>query len=257
MPRKPNGTSPLFSETATLERKIPLPGGLFLLIFRAPAVATHARPGQFLMVRLLGLDPLLPRPMSYFHAGKSRVWLLLKPYSRGTLRITALGKGDAVQLIGPLGVPFPRFEKVLLVGGGTGLAPLHFYARRYPQRVAAFVVGFRTHPGDRLLALLQGLHVPLALATEDGSLGVQGTVLDALTHLEVAPELPVILCGPTPMMRAVAERFPPDRTYVSLETPMACGTGVCMGCAVERADGKGYLRPCTEGPLFRLSEIRL
>ena len=257
MPKKPSETLPLFSETALLKRKQALPGGLFLLSFEAPRMAQHARPGQFLMIRLPGWDPLLPRPMSYFDARSGRILLLLKPYSRGTRRIVELSPGANVRLIGPLGTPFSPSERVLLIGGGTGLAPLHFYARRYPERVEALILGFRTHPGETLLALLQKLKVPLILATEDGSLGVRGTVLDALEKASWGENPTVWVCGPTPMMRAVADRFPPECVYVSLETPMACGTGVCMGCVVERAGGRGYLRPCTQGPSFRLRDIRL
>lgn len=219
-----------------------------------------AAPGQFLMVRGAewGDAPLLPRPMSYLSGGPTPS-ILVKVVGEGTTRMARAEPGEPFSLVGPLGVPWRApspGRRPVLVAGGVGVAPLLFLARAL---VAAgtrpvAIYGGRTKkdlPLDDDLALISDLHV----TTEDGSRGQRGRVTDALEAL-LADGVEVFTCGPDRMMAAVAEicarRDVPCE--VSVETPMACGYGVCLGCPLPAAGG-GYIYACTEGPCIDARRI--
>jgi dihydroorotate dehydrogenase electron transfer subunit len=200
-------------------------------------------------------EPLLRRPMSILSCDRGRLRILVQVVGIGTSKLTGALEGDVFPIIGPLGSGFPRLDRAILIGGGTGIAPLTFYARSHPETVDVFIVGFRTKPVDALLDLLEDTEVRTVMCTEDASLGIQGTVCDGLMTLDPPQDVHFLVCGPTPMLRALADILPSERTFVSLEGIMACGTGLCLGCAVKRRDGSGYLRACTDGPVFRLSDV--
>jgi len=212
-----------------------------------------AEAGQFTMLRgaAWGDAPLLPRPMSYLTGGASPS-VLIKVIGEGTARLARAEPGEPFTLLGPLGntwhAPAPG-RKPVLVAGGVGIAPLLFFARTLHAA------------GIRPLALYGGRSVrdlPLEdelsdvadvrLTTEDGSRGQRGRVTDVLDAV-LSEDSEVYACGPDRMMAKVAElcgvRDVPCE--VSLETPMACGYGVCLGCPVPTASG-GYLYACTQGP---------
>jgi dihydroorotate dehydrogenase electron transfer subunit len=234
--------------------------------------------GQFAMVRSAtwGDAPLLPRPMSLLTAG-TRPSILIKVVGEGTAHMAHASSGEPFHLLAPLGKPWspcPEDHTALLVAGGVGVAPLLYLARDLgvpstvavgaqlarPGRSAPVITlyGARTHhdlPLDDELAAVSELRI----ATEDGSRGTRGriTVLleQALAELG-SGKVKVYCCGPDRMMAAVA-RICAERSVaceVSLETPMACGYGVCLGCPVARATG-GYLYACTEGPCLDATTI--
>lgn len=246
------------------------------LALRVPGWPGFA-PGQFVMLspgavgRAERLDPLLPRPMAVYRAsgrdGAAEVEVLYKIVGRGTALLAEARPGDRVRLVGPLGRPFPEpgaGARALLVGGGTGIASLYELAARAARSGSDVRVLLGARTGAELMGLrdFQALGVPLRLATEDGSAGTRGLVT-ALLDAELAAaghggETRVYACGPTPMMRAAAERAAAAgcRCLVSLENPMACGFGVCLGCAVPRAGG-GTALVCRDGPVFDAAGIRL
>jgi dihydroorotate dehydrogenase electron transfer subunit len=194
--------------------------------------------------------PLLRRPFSVHRTGAGRVEVLLRAVGEGTRLLLALRAGDRVSMLGPLGRGFaldPDAGSVALVSGGLGVAPMPLAAReaRAAGLAVHWVHGART--GAELCAEWEGAHVHWA--TDDGSRGRRGTALDAV------PEGvgQVLACGPNPMLAAVAGRWPDAQ--VAIETAMACGTGVCLGCAVPRATGV-FDRACTEGPVYRADSIR-
>ncbi|HEY3497222.1 MAG TPA: dihydroorotate dehydrogenase electron transfer subunit [Polyangiaceae bacterium] len=223
---------------------------------------TTAEPGQFVMVRGAewGDAPLLPRPMSYLTAGHTPS-ILIKVIGEGTLRMGRAEPGEPFTLLGPLGLPWRTpspGRRPVLVGGGVGIAPLLFLARALatpgsgPKPLAIY--GGRTArdlPLDDDLAELAELRI----TTEDGSRGTRGRVTDVLAEL-LGPDKEVFTCGPDRMMAKVAElcaaRDVPCE--VSLETPMACGYGVCLGCPVPTSDG-GYLYACTQGPCVNARRV--
>lgn len=227
-----------------------------------------AGPGQFAMLSpgatgaAARFDPLLPRPMAVYRAvpepGGAAVEILYKVSGRGTRLLADARPGERVRVVGPLGVGFPLpapGQRALLVGGGTGIASLHDLAAaarlRGPVRV---LLGARS-AGDLMgRDDFAGLGVELRVATEDGSAGRRGLVTalleEALAEPGAGDDL-VYACGPTPMMRRAAE-IAADRgrrCVVSLENRMACGFGVCLGCAVPRAGG-GFALVCRDGPVL-------
>ncbi|MFW5740668.1 MAG: dihydroorotate dehydrogenase electron transfer subunit, partial [Myxococcota bacterium] len=216
----------------------------------------EARAGHFAMVRGAnwGQAPFLPRPMSLLNGGK-RPQVLVKVVGEGTRRLAASEPGDEFAILAPLGRPWsacPTDRTPVLVAGGVGVCPLLYLSREL------------TEQGHRPIALYGGrCSADLALedefadtsdlrvATEDGSLGDMGrvTVLVERTLAETHGKAKLYACGPEPMMAAVVAMAQKAGVpcEVSLETVMACGYGVCLGCAVPKTGG-GFLYACSDGP---------
>ena len=256
----------------SLERREAIGHAYHVLTFEAPE-PVPALPGQFAMVRsaMWGDAPLLPRPMSLLTAGH-RPSILIKVLGEGTGRMALASPGEPFSLLAPLGLPWspcPEDHRAILVAGGVGVAPLLFLARALAQSgargatdrpLALALYGARTHADLPLHADLAQVS-ELRVATEDGSRGVAGrvTVLVEQALEEIAAEgraAKVFTCGPSGMMAAVASLCAARGVLceVSLETPMACGYGVCLGCPVPRRAG-GFLYACTEGPCIDATAI--
>lgn len=253
-----------------------LRGGYFTLSFDIEGASAGASPlggvtpGQFVMLRgEWGRELLNPRAFSVLDADSDgRFSVLLKVYGRGTAALKALHPGDAVTVTGPLGqgFGFPTADgpKQLLVAGGVGLPPLHLQARRAFEAGLAdrieFFYGGRNAEDLVLLDDLERWGIRAELATEDGSVGTRGFVTEPLQRrLDAASEpVEVLSCGPTPMLASVRgiglqARVP---TFLCLEEEMACGFGVCLGCAVPVYGPKPYRYCCTDGPVFDAREVR-
>ncbi len=230
-----------------------------------------SEPGQFVMLSpgaraaVERQDPLLPRPMAVYRSaprdGGGEIEILFKTSGRGTALLAAARPGERVGVVGPLGRGFPEppaGRPALLVGGGTGIASLHDLAARAAKRGPTRVLlGARTASDLMGEADFEALGVELRVATEDGSRGTRGRVTELLEEaLAGAPRASVFACGPTPMMRRAAELAAArgSACFVSLENPMACGFGVCLGCAAPRAVG-GFVLVCRDGPVFEAGEI--
>jgi dihydroorotate dehydrogenase electron transfer subunit len=220
------------------------------LIVDVPGWPGH-RPGQFAMLALDPRgerhDPLLPRPMAVYRGAGERLEFRFKPVGRGTRLLGSLAGGAEVGVVGPLGNGFPPIsDGAVLVGGGTGIASLYELAAGAPARTRV-LLGGRSR-GDILgLGDFEALPLSLEVATEDGSLGHRGLVTELLGSRTGAS---IHACGPTPMMRRCAElaRQRGVRCLVSLEAHMACGFGICLGCAVPTRERFRYV--CTHGPVF-------
>ena len=185
-------------------------------------------PGQFFMLEAPGR--LLPRPMSLCRAPEGGLEFLIDPIGPGTEALCALGAGDALTILGPLGNGFSLdVERPLLVGGGIGIAPLPYLSDRLGQPPA--VLGFRT---DR--------HAEAAFLIPNAQVCVEPRLVTEL----IPPGRDVLACGPEPMLEAVRRLAP--AAQLAWEAPMACGYGACYGCAVE-VDGR-LKRLCVEGPVL-------
>jgi dihydroorotate dehydrogenase electron transfer subunit len=220
----------------------------FVLAFDAPEVAEAALPGQFVNL-LLRPGPLLRRPFSIHRAEGGRVEILLRAVGTGTAQLLSLDAADRVSLLGPLGRGFqldPAWGSVALLSGGLGVAPFPITAAA--ARMAGLEVTWvhGAHTAEDLCSEWEGDEV--RWATDDGSRGHHGSAVGAVPEGTGA----VLACGPNPMLAAVAERWPDAQ--VAVETYMACGTGVCLGCAVPRTSG-AYDRACQEGPVYRAADI--
>jgi dihydroorotate dehydrogenase electron transfer subunit len=202
----------------------------------------------------LGLrpDPLLPRPMAIYRGEGERLEFRFKPVGRGTRLLGRLAEGAPLGVLGPLGNGFPKpGARPVLVGGGTGIASLYGLAASCGGDVQILLGGGTR---DDILGLddFQALPAKLAVATEDGSLGQRGLVTDLL---KPGPEDEIYACGPNAMMRRAHElsRAAGCRAWASLESHMACGFGICLGCAVRTDAGFRYV--CTDGPVFDTREV--
>lgn len=262
----------------------PLRGEYFRLEIPAPRQAALASPGHFFMLGLPGagltLDPLLNRPISVLDVlpdddGRpGSLVFLVKKVGRGTRLMSSVAAGATLRCTGPLGNTFPEpspGERVVLVGGGVGIAPLHFCAARWAGRAALTVFYGGKRAADLPLLDRFGALEPGAVhvVTEDGSVGEEGLVTAPLgRYLADWPGERVYCCGPTPMMKAVCETAgDPARVWASLESRMACGIGICLGCALPVAAETAPTGPaspgpdvvmervCKEGPVFRADRI--
>jgi len=242
------------------------------LRMRLPSRPVSTRPGQFLMLIPGGLehkrsfDPLLPRPMAIYRTLPGNdgieVEVRYKVVGRGTSLLADHLPGERVGVVGPLGNGFPEpaeGAEALIVAGGTGVASVYELAAHAADKGRTRVlIGARTreHLGD--LSDFEALSVEFQLATEDGSAGHRGLVTELLERAlgESSEACCVYACGPTPMMRVAADLAAARtrRCFVSLENPMACGFGVCLGCAAPKASG-GYALVCKEGPIFDARDI--
>jgi dihydroorotate dehydrogenase electron transfer subunit len=238
-----------------------LDGALYWDLRVEAAGLPAGEPGQFSLLAPAARgawDPLLPRPLSLLDAGAGWQRFLFKRVGRGTARLAALRAGDFLSLIGPLGHAFGALSAGsdgVLVGGGVGIPPLHFLARRlaaagWPMRV---LFGFN-RAAEIPVALLAEFAAPIQLCTLDGSAGERGNPVALLAATRGEGPLAIKGCGPAPMLAALREAARPgDALELSLEEHMACGVGVCRGCMVPVADGAGgwrYATVCREGPVF-------
>jgi dihydroorotate dehydrogenase electron transfer subunit len=247
-----------------------------VLALAAPAIAASALPGQFVMLKTSrGMDPLLRRPFSIYETlrgadgAPSGITILNKRVGKGTGLLFEMEPGARLECLGPLGRPFEPVDpptEAWMVAGGVGLAPFVSLAEALRARRTPTTLFY----GARRAADLHGsetferLGVRLMLSTEDGSRGAHGLITAPLDSAlsAVAPSLEVRLyvCGPTPMMRAVADVAAAHhrRCDVSLEQVMGCGLGGCYSCVVPARDAGGiphHTRSCIDGPVFDATRI--
>ena len=247
-----------------------------VLVLEAAAIAAATEPGQFVMLKpTRSTDPLLRRPFSVFEVirnadgAPSAISILNKRTGAGTSLLYEAEPGATIGCLGPLGRPFEAVAppaEAWMVAGGVGLAPFVTLALRLQQlgTPSTLFYGARTAAELYYVELFERLGVHVVLATEDGSRGVAGRVTaplaDALSAVGSENEVKLSVCGPTPMMRAVARlaaehRRPCD---VSLEQVMGCGMGGCYSCVVlTRDDGQPphFVRSCIDGPVFDSARV--
>ena len=238
------------------------------LILRAPD--TPFSPGQFVMIQVNRRHiPLLRRAMAIFRWENQQLEIVYKAIGRGTNELAKRMPGEVLNVLGPLGNRYetpPSLRRAHLVTGGTGMVPLYPLARLLRNRDIQTILYFGGASSEDLLMQRRftELDVEVVPTTMDGSVGRRGLVTEALEErlgsLRLDPQTEMIFtCGPHLMMQRVSQIA---ATYgiqcqVSLETRMACGTGVCLGCVVgiHRDHKKDYPRVCTEGPVFYAKEV--
>jgi len=242
---------------------------LFEIEMIAPQVALLCEPGQFLQVRIdVNNDPLLRRPISIYDADKERgtIILLYKVVGRGTNLLTTVKAQEYLDIMGPLGKGFSlpaTAGKAVLVGGGVGVAPLLYLARRLQEMKCDVTVLYGAGSSKELAAAqrFENLPVQLLTATMDGSEGYKGLVTDLLKEQINPKETNVIYtCGPEIMMASVADYAVQHNIggECSLEENMACAVGACLGCARKlKSTDTGYVKVCKDGPVFNLQGIEL
>jgi dihydroorotate dehydrogenase electron transfer subunit len=268
---------------ATLLEQEQLARDTFRLRIAAPEIARRILPGQFVMLRLPGCtDPLLGRPFALYDTcfdglgNRIALDVVYLVVGKQTRLLTGLLAGDSVEVWGPLGNGFapPSVRHLVMVAGGIGQTPFLSVARealgernfgdpaRKVRRCDKVTLCYGARSKDYLAGLndFQSLGVDLRISTDDGSAGEKGFVTAALENvLSEDSAAHVVTCGPEKMLQRVADiclaRNVP--CYVSLETPMACGIGICFSCVtkVRTENGWDYRRTCVEGPIFDAQEI--
>jgi dihydroorotate dehydrogenase electron transfer subunit len=247
-----------------------------VLALDAPAIAAAARPGQFVMLKTSrGMDPLLRRPFSIFEVlrdedGAPRgITVLNKRIGKGTSLLYDVEPGSRLECLGPLGRPFEPVDppaEAWMVAGGVGLAPFVTLAEALMAKgsPATLFYGARRAADLHCADIFERLGVQLVFSTEDGSRGARGFITapleDALARTPASQAVRLYVCGPTPMMRAVAglaaaHGRPCD---VSLEQVMGCGMGGCYSCVVPATGADGvphHTRSCIDGPVFDATRI--
>lgn len=230
---------------------------ILVLSFQAPEIASIVEPGQFVNIKVNTFNvPLLRRPFSVYNVDKNDVEIIFNVIGLGTSILSQKRPGDILDIIGPLGVPFTlsdNFDTALLVAGGLGVAPLPMITSALKNTAKNIVTFLGARASDQVVsANLTNIHI----ATDDGSDGFHGTVVDLL-RAEFAKQKfrgpKIFACGPHPMLRAVASLAKELQVpcEVSMESAMACGIGLCQGCPIEIIGGsKKYALVCKDGTVF-------
>lgn len=255
-------------ENAVILSQEQLAEGIFSMWIEADA-AEKALPGQFLAVYTKDKSKLLPRPISICEIdrkkGALRLVYRVTGKDTGTEQFSLLKPGEELPVLGPLGNGFPLREaedkRVFLMGGGIGVPPILELAKQLSCSRKQIIIGYRDeHTFLRDDFKGQG---QLYIATEDGSVGSKGNVLDAVRENKLEADV-IYACGPTPMLRAI-KNYAGKREipcYLSLEERMACGIGACLGCVCKSRDVDAHSnvhnkRICKDGPVFLATEVEI
>lgn len=246
-------------------------GAYMSLTVASPEIAERAHPGQFINVAVESRSSLLRRPFSIYRTSRQGPWagtveFVFDPHGPGTGWLADRKAHDIIDVVGPLGRPFPmpgQRMSCLLVAGGYGAAPLFFLGERLLAEAhrVDMIVGAAT--GERLFNVIDAkrMSASATFTTDDGSVGTEGIVTDVLADVARDARTTVVYaCGPMPMLRAVAltclELDLPCQTAV--EEHMACGVGVCWTCVVPMRAKNGEIRmrrSCIDGPVFNGAKI--
>ena len=263
--------------TADVIRQERIADGIYSMWIKAGEIASQARAGQFISVYTRDSSRLLPRPISICEIDREHqnLRIVYRVAGAGTEEFSAYQAGDSIDILGPLGNGFPEIapeKSAFLIGGGIGIPPMLELAKELNCKKTA-VLGYR----DSQMFLKEEFeaYADVIVATEDGSAGTKGNVLDAVREnglmagedgrMGTKPAADVILaCGPTPMLRALKAYAAEQKLecWLSLEERMACGIGACLACVCgsKESDEHSYVRNkriCKDGPVFAAEEVEL
>lgn len=255
-----------YQEQARILSQEEIAPGIHDLRLETEKIARLAGAGQFVSLYCDDKSRMLPRPISVCGADRESgvLRLVYRTAGAGTAEFARKKAGERIRILGPLGNGFPLGElqgkKVFLIGGGIGIPPMLELAAEL-QGEKQIILGYR----DDHLFLYEDFRRfgPVFAATEDGSFGTQGNVLDAVRenglHADAA-----CACGPSPMLRALKIYAQENgmECWISLEEKMACGIGACLACVCRSKDVDPHTnvrnkRICREGPVFRAEEVEL
>lgn len=239
--------------------------GYYRMALKSHLIVKDAKPGQFVHIRVSeGNDPLLRRPFSMHSLDDNETFsILYETKGRGSGLLARKKAREVLDIIGPIGHGFnlsARFKRIVLVGGGIGVAPLLMAAQEALRHKARVTLLLGARKKDHLLCVadFKSMGCDVKMITDDGSSEKKGYVTDllepVLTGAGKGPAV-VLACGPYQMMRraAIIAGIYDIPCQVSLEESMACGIGACRGCAVMTKNG--YKRVCADGPVFAATEI--
>lgn len=233
-------------------------------------IAKQAAAGQFICIYPRDKSTLLPRPISICEisthdpSGKAALRIVYRIAGKGTAEFSGYRAQEDIEILGPLGNGFPlekaKGKKVFLMGGGIGVPPILQLAKEM-QADKQIVAGYR----DNQLFLAEDLkkYGRVYVATEDGSAGTRGNVMNAIEENDLTADM-IFACGPMPMLRTIKKYAALHQipAYISLEEHMACGVGACLGCVVKtkEVDHHSHVhnaRICTDGPVFEAQDVEI
>ena len=248
-------------ENAVVHSQEQLADGIYSMWINTEA-AKDAKPGQFISMYTTDGSKLLPRPISICEADKEngRLRIVYRIAGAGTKEFSAYKEGDTLDIMGPLGNGFPlKKKKAFLIGGGIGIPPMLETAKQLDAE-KIMVLGYR----DELFLNKEfEAYGDVYVATEDGSAGTKGNVMDAIRENDLEADA-IFACGPAPMLRAIKayalEKGIP--CWISMEERMACGVGACLACVCKSKDVDSHShvhnkRVCKDGPVFLSTEVEL
>ena len=256
-------------EVCTIIENRFISGLTWLLRVKAPEISRNVKPAQFVMVKGtedFSYDPLMRRAFAVADVVDDELLIYYDVYGKGTKAITERKKGEKIRILGALGKRlFPEdYDYYLLVGGGIGFAGLSLLMKDLRKKGKPFkaIYGVRRKEQLSMLEWIKenGFEGDVIVYTEDGSFGEKGLVTRDLKKLATENKNTVLaVCGPKGMMKAVADIAKEINVpaYLSLESKMACGFGICIGCVVKNTKINTYQRVCYEGPVFKADEIEL
>ena len=238
----------------------------YKITFNSKKISRQAQPGQFINLRITNsYQPLLRKPFSIHLIKGSRIELLYEVVGQGSKILSRKKSGEYLDIMGPLGKGFDysltrlKSGVPILVAGGIGVAPLLYLADKIIKFKPLVLIGARTRKQVLSKNDFKKIGCSVKISTDDGSLGYKGKVTDLLRQVLESKDLKkkalIYACGPEPMLKTigkVAKRYniPAE---VSLESYMACGFGVCLGCTVNTRSG--YRLVCKDGPVFDVRKI--
>lgn len=225
---------------------------------RCPEMAEKVKSGQFLHI-LCGGDAYLRRPISICDAGEGEIRFIFETRGKGTEALSKHQVGDKLDILGPLGNGFDVHQEdqdtILLMGGGIGIFPLLNLAKQLKGK-ATVLLGFRNKEAVMMEEEFRQVSKEVLIATDDGSYGHHGFVTDMMQEILASGSVSrVYTCGPTPMMKKIAEMAAEKDVpcQVSLEERMGCGVGACVTCTC-KVNGANK-RVCKDGPVFDAKEV--
>jgi dihydroorotate dehydrogenase electron transfer subunit len=261
----------IFKEMASVVSNNKISEGIYKTILYAPDISAYSHPGQFVnILPSYNWEYVMRRPMSIASQGDDNISIIYKAIGEGTRIMANWKKGSQVDLIGPLGNYWGNYQSgyPILIGGGVGIAPiLNLHTQLKKDCIQHILIMGARNSQEHFLKHDPDNHI--YMSTDDGSVGINGNVVDAFKIIFPNGEYPadgkIFSCGPPMMMESVRKYALEHhlKCDLALETIMACGIGICQGCTVERKMNNmaghsyrtHYALACMDGPIFTAEEI--
>jgi len=250
-------------EKTMVEENLSIGNNYFLMKVKTDNIASKAKPGNFIMVGVNSLtEPLLKRPFGIFSVKDNSLFLYYEVVGKGSKILSEKREGDYIDIVGPLGNGFPELKgkKILMIAGGRGIAPVYFGIEKYSvDNNVSLIYGAASKDDLNLIDRIDELNLKNKyFYTDDGSHAKKGFVTSDIRNIISENDTEITLsCGPEKMFESlnIALKNLKTENYVSMEAYMGCGIGVCHSCVVETVKD-GYKKVCSDGPVFKLGDIK-
>ncbi len=249
-------------ELAKLIKKEQLKPDIFKFSLLAPQIAKSAKAGNFVEIRVSDqVEPFLRRPISIYNIENDIIEIIFQVKGKGTEILSKKEEGNEIDILGPLGYGTFKYEgceNLAIIGGGIGVFPLYELAKSAKGKNIKTYLGYRSKDFVLLEKEFEEVSNELTITTDDGTYGKKGFAIDYLKQ-EIEGIDKIFACGPLPMLKAV-QKLALEKNIpcqISLEEKMACGMGVCLGCAVKKVGKEEYLHVCKAGPVFDAKEVEI